>query len=221
MDSASISTTLSALASYTSSKRNRAAEKVREPLMPENNPKDIPVGLIEISEKRGGEYIELEYVTSRVCRKLLAVLLTYFHSVVFVHGLQGHPFNTWRSQKAMWPQDFLRTDFPTARIFTFGYSSLLDEGTSPSIKGLGQLLLGDLSRHRDVRINSRPIVFVAHSSGGLIVKSVSKTACRIHWPSHDIVTGYGICVKKYRPQPQQCFGGNPGDFLLRDASRRR
>jgi hypothetical protein len=69
MDPASISTTLSALASYTSSKRNRAAEKVREPLMPENNPKDIPVGLIEISEKRGGESIELEYVTCRVCRK--------------------------------------------------------------------------------------------------------------------------------------------------------
>jgi protein SERAC1 len=97
-------------------------------------------------------------------------------SVILVHGLQGDPFETWEGLKSSWPKDFLTKDVPTARILTFGYGNLLEPESATSIKGLGQLLLGSISLDRTQHGNAtRPIIFVAHSFGGLIVKSVRRT----------------------------------------------
>ena len=66
--------------------------------------------------------------------------------VVFVHGLQGHPWKTWRfkeakgsklfsfnkppSTRVFWPHDLLPDDVPNVRIFTYGYDSHISHGTS-------------------------------------------------------------------------------------------
>ncbi|KAH0566278.1 hypothetical protein GP486_000330 [Trichoglossum hirsutum] len=93
--------------------------------------------------------------------------------IIFVHGLQGHLFNTWKGLNCSWPGEFLAEDVPTARLLTFGYQDLIGEGIPVSIKALGQLLLGAIAlKRRQDESSSRPIIFVAHSLGGLIVKSV-------------------------------------------------
>ena len=44
--------------------------------------------------------------------------------VVAVHGIMGHPFETWKHRNGkVWLKDFLAKDLPFARIMTFGYDS--------------------------------------------------------------------------------------------------
>jgi hypothetical protein len=61
------------------------------------------------------------------------------HSFVFVHGLnpsgrQDHAFHTWtyvkEEKRILWPKQFLSQDFPTARIWIFGYNSNVTTGVS-------------------------------------------------------------------------------------------
>ncbi|KAI9762573.1 MAG: hypothetical protein M4579_000376 [Chaenotheca gracillima] len=96
--------------------------------------------------------------------------------VVAVHGLQGGALKTWRhGDGSMWLQDFLPTEIDDARIMTFGYESRIAFSKSAANleeKALDLLnLLGpkrDRDRHNDSR--PRPIVFICHSLGGIVVK---------------------------------------------------
>lgn len=146
--------------------------------------------------------------------------------IVFVHGLQGHPWKTWasktekhakheksrrgigdilsifrsrrsngdekpgshiqRKQKdssetkelkessIFWPDDILSLECPDARILTWGYDTLITKGfqgpaDKSNIFAHGKKLLFALGRNRR---QNRPIIFVAHSLGGIVVKDV-------------------------------------------------
>jgi hypothetical protein len=51
--------------------------------------------------------------------------LRLHYSIVAVHGLGGHPMNTWThaSTGNLWLRDFLPFAIPNARIMTFGYDA--------------------------------------------------------------------------------------------------
>jgi hypothetical protein len=117
--------------------------------------------------------------------------------VIFVHGLQGHPKKTWEhtdattrgafrgllqsrqqsnGQSVFWPGDLLPTDQRNVRIFTYGYDSHVSRyfkgpanklGISHHGEALLNRVVGERERSKCYR---RPIVFVAHSLGGLLVK---------------------------------------------------
>lgn len=110
--------------------------------------------------------------------------------VFFVHGLQGHPWKTWRvkevkssdlfsfkkrpSTRVFWPHDLLPDDAPNVRLFTYGYDSHVSHYVSgpanqSNISQHGLTLLNAVSGKRH-ECQNRPVIFVAHSLGGLLVK---------------------------------------------------
>ncbi|OAQ61390.1 ankyrin repeat domain-containing protein [Pochonia chlamydosporia 170] len=100
--------------------------------------------------------------------------------IVAVHGL--NPFNTkfhaertWTvhsdsDRGALWLRDFLPKQLPNARVMLFGYNSNVAFETSISgVREQASNLLNRLQLKRRDAAN-RPIVFIAHSLGGIVVK---------------------------------------------------
>ncbi|KIW88778.1 uncharacterized protein Z519_10825 [Cladophialophora bantiana CBS 173.52] len=101
--------------------------------------------------------------------------------IIFVHGLGGHSYKTWckdRNLQHFWPGLWLSKDpkIGKARLFTYGYDSqLLGPKSVSNIMGFARSLLFDMrysrgNQENSTRIGDAPIIFVAHSMGGLVVK---------------------------------------------------
>ncbi|KAH0613051.1 uncharacterized protein H6S33_009431 [Morchella sextelata] len=99
--------------------------------------------------------------------------------IVFVHGLnplntQDFAEKTWtHANGALWPRDILPSNVPECRILLFGYNSnVAFDVSNQGIKDHANTLLDRLGRNRKVTENSktRPIIFVGHSLGGLVIK---------------------------------------------------
>ncbi|KAK6115889.1 hypothetical protein DH2020_008158 [Rehmannia glutinosa] len=103
--------------------------------------------------------------------------------VVFVHGLRGGPFKTWRlsedksstksglvekideeagKQGTFWPGEWLAADFPHARLFSLKYKTNLTQwsGASLPLQEVSSMLLDKLVA---AGIGDRPVVFVFYS----------------------------------------------------------
>ncbi|KAK2746767.1 hypothetical protein FQN55_005494 [Onygenales sp. PD_40] len=103
------------------------------------------------------------------------------HSVdiIAVHGLNGHPYETWRHENGnVWLRDFLPLQYPGARIFSFGYSSevafTLSTGKLPDFAR--SLLENVMAVRKTSEEMMRPIIFVCHSMGGIVVKKALSIA---------------------------------------------
>ncbi|KAH7336682.1 hypothetical protein BKA65DRAFT_38167 [Rhexocercosporidium sp. MPI-PUGE-AT-0058] len=95
--------------------------------------------------------------------------------IVAVHGLnptnaEFHAEATWTAEDKLWLKDFLPSKLPKARILLFGYNSNVAFETS--IAGVREQAVNLLNRLTSKRgdAGDRPIIFVAHSLGGIIVK---------------------------------------------------
>jgi len=72
-----------------------------------------------------------------------------------------------------WAKDFLPQDIPTARIMTFGYDSRVTSArylTQRTLFSHSQRLLKAVKGVRQ-EASQRPLIFVCHSLGGIVVKS--------------------------------------------------
>jgi len=94
--------------------------------------------------------------------------------VVAVHGLQGDLYQTWTHENGtMWLESILPDRTPYARIMTFGYDSTIAFSSSAAkLEDKSIELINRLSMKRSsVESGStKPIVFVCHSLGGILVK---------------------------------------------------
>lgn len=74
--------------------------------------------------------------------------------IIFIHGLNGHPYKTWLDAKSgtYWPVDLLPQNVPNARIMAFGYDAGVTNFVGPvgqnNIRDHASTLLGDLARVR-------------------------------------------------------------------------
>ncbi|KAI0379794.1 hypothetical protein F5Y04DRAFT_282589 [Hypomontagnella monticulosa] len=113
------------------------------------------------------------------------------YDIIMIHGFQGHPERTWlhKSPKpnflkrlfgkrgpresCYWPGELLPQDFKDCRVVVYGYDSdvvnFFSTASQATIFDHGRNLLGELEALRRKDAN-RPIIFIAHSLGGLILK---------------------------------------------------
>ena len=99
-------------------------------------------------------------------------------NVVFVHGLGGHPYDTWRTGNgidAFWPL-WLAEDVKGLRVYTYGYVSPATNwvGTAMPLLDQAANVLRVLLNSEDLR--NGLIVFICHSLGGLLLKQVLRDA---------------------------------------------
>jgi len=99
-------------------------------------------------------------------------------NVVFIHGLSGHPYNTWQRANdgsTFWPS-WLAEDVKGLSVYSLGYIS-----PPTNWVGTAMPLLDEAAHALRVLLNSAdlktgPITFVCHSLGGLVAKSILRAA---------------------------------------------
>ena len=80
----------------------------------------------------------------------------------------------------MWLRDSLPYDLKNARIFTYGYDSRLSESESfQELDDLSMTFRQDLKEMLSNRKVPKPLVLIAHSLGGLVVKGVYAAASHV------------------------------------------
>jgi protein SERAC1 len=102
-----------------------------------------------------------------------------------VHGLNGHPIASFTtpatsasSTDCFWLRDLLPRDLPRSRIYSWGHNASVPE---LPFRDLAMNLADHLGQ--DVLTmpgRSRPLIFLAHSLGGLIVKQLLVLAPAYH-----------------------------------------
>ncbi|KAM6460766.1 protein SERAC1 isoform 1-T1 [Liasis olivaceus] len=114
--------------------------------------------------------------------------------VLFVHGLLGAAFKTWRQQdleqsvdekdvdaeddySECWPKTWLASDCPSLRIISVEYDThLSDWKTKCPVESYRESLAYRstelLKKLRAAGIGDRPLIWLSHSMGGLLVKKM-------------------------------------------------
>ncbi|KAL6826497.1 hypothetical protein V8C40DRAFT_244386 [Trichoderma camerunense] len=150
--------------------------------------------------------------------------------IIAISGLGGHAFGSFKERggQHMWLRDALPHDITgesgerIARVMVYGYeSSLINSDSFQNLEDLGTTLHSDL-RTLISDYWFKPIVFIAHSLGGLIIKqfliSLSKSRDevdqRLRWAIYGIaffgVPHDGMDIRSLIPMT----GDRPNRFLL-------
>jgi hypothetical protein len=84
------------------------------------------------------------------------------------------------NESCFWPEDLLPNDFPNCRVLTYGYDSHISHffsgaANQTNIVAHARSFLNDLEEQRQ-DASRRPIIFVAHSLGGLLLKEALRQA---------------------------------------------
>ena len=98
--------------------------------------------------------------------------------IIFVHGLGGHPITTWHPQEKedenCWLY-WLGNDLQNFGIWSFGYEAEFSRIKGRSMPRFDQAknLIGWLEARE---FGERPIIFITHSLGGLLIKEMLRAA---------------------------------------------
>ena len=97
--------------------------------------------------------------------------------VVFIHGLDGDPWETWMAERGdeFWP-NWLINKFSNISVYTLGYPANIfawEENEMDMFERATSVLNTMLTRD----IGKRPLVFISHSFGGILTKIMLRKSC--------------------------------------------
>jgi hypothetical protein len=156
--------------------------------------------------------------------------------VVAVTGLGGHALGSFRSQDGVlvWLRDFAPKDVPRARFVTYGYdTTVVDSDSNQGVHDLASTLLDRLvDFRRDTQTQQRPLCFVCHSLGGVVVKEAlvisSNAIDQEHINQHEVMLGTSGLVLMGVPnlglrhdQLRTVVNGQPNDNFVTDLLARK
>ncbi|KAH7013380.1 hypothetical protein EDB80DRAFT_369920 [Ilyonectria destructans] len=149
--------------------------------------------------------------------------------IIAISGLGGHAFGSFKERGGafMWLRDALPSDIPMARTMIYGYESTVAQSENiQNLEDLATSFCNSLLALLDGP-TVRPIIFVAHSLGGLIVKEtliiLSKSNREDHTRLNRAVYGIaffgvphdGMDISSLIPM----VGDSPNRFLVESLSR--
>ncbi|HAC63797.1 MAG TPA: hypothetical protein DCF68_09720 [Cyanothece sp. UBA12306] len=110
--------------------------------------------------------------------------------VLFVHGINADPRTTWMPDNKLqgFPEEswlyWLGEDIPDVAVWTLGYPASASgwKGFTMELKERADTITNLLLNHPDLDKN-RPIIFVTHSMGGLLVKHILRRALSGDYPN--------------------------------------
>ena len=113
--------------------------------------------------------------------------------VVFVHGLTGRGTTSWQKGDVLWPKELLPKQLPNVRIIAWNYNVDVlrffnSKSKEKSILQHAENLLFDLGGEREEE--GRPIIFIGHSLGGLVIKQALVIASQSEHSQDDNTAGY-------------------------------
>ncbi|KAI1382088.1 hypothetical protein F4677DRAFT_14843 [Hypoxylon crocopeplum] len=136
--------------------------------------------------------------------------------IIAVHGLNEDSVDAWTDPDTgiNWLRDLLPKQIPGARVLTYGYdaslSRFLANDASVTIQRIAECLVQELYADRNFAgMRRRPIIFICHGLGGLLVKkslvySSTRTAAKIDHLWDQFVSTFAIL-----------FFGTPHDRTLK------
>lgn len=153
--------------------------------------------------------------------------------IVAVTGLGGHALGSFRSKdgRAVWLRDFApqREGLQGARFITYGYrTAVLASDTDQGVHELARELLDGLAIfRRRTQTQERPLCFVCHSLGGVVLKETllesSKATDARHCDLHKVVLAtcglvfFGVPNQGMRhDQLMTVVRGQPNEDFIRD-----
>ena len=126
------------------------------------------------------------------------------HSIVAVHDVNGDALESWTDPESRvnWLQDFLPQHIRIARVISYGYdcpaSALFAHDAADTIQHMAECLVQELHANRQFAgALRRPIIFVCHGLGGVLVKkslsySSTRTATKVAHLQDEFVSTFGI-----------------------------
>src|ERR1039458_670040 len=100
--------------------------------------------------------------------------------VVFVHGLSGDPVATWTCAASgevcggYWPS-WIASDIPGTNVFSMGYPANVFARWAKLEMSLYERAKAALEHMASLGLGTRPICFIGHSLGGLLIKQIVRT----------------------------------------------
>ncbi|RDW65591.1 hypothetical protein BP5796_10283 [Coleophoma crateriformis] len=95
--------------------------------------------------------------------------------IIAVSGLGGHAFGSFKERGGnhMWVRDALPKDLKTARVFIYGYDAHLTKSESfQDLEDLSSTFRQSVQAIKRDRNSPKPLIYIAHSLGGLLVKEM-------------------------------------------------
>lgn len=105
------------------------------------------------------------------------------YDCITISGLASHPFGSWQphggDKSFMWIRDKLPQFLPMVRFATYGYETKLFPSTSfQSVPDLAISLVAVLRSCGWSSPTAKPLIFLAHSLGGAVLKQAPALAAR-------------------------------------------